>query len=97
MQSTNGNPRREIAKQTTFVSLATSTKPRGRPPKGKVWDDPEQGEIVAKLKADNISVMALHVGSGGAGLSNEPRERPLLVWVRSAMAWVRSCIRRESD
>jgi serine/threonine protein phosphatase PrpC len=64
---------------------------------GTVWDDPEQGEVVAKFKADNISVMALHVGNGEGELSNEPSERPLFAWVRSAVTWVRSCIRRESD
>jgi serine/threonine protein phosphatase PrpC len=65
--------------------------------KGTVWDESGQGEVMAKLKADNISVMALHVGSGEGELSNEPSERPLFDWVRSAVTWVRSCIRRESD
>ena len=36
---------------------------------GKVWDAPDEGTIVARLKADNISVMALHVGNGEAGPS----------------------------
>jgi len=52
---------------------------------GKVWDEADEGAIVAKLKADNLSVMALQVDTGEASQSKTPGRWSLLGWLRSAM------------